>query len=318
MENPFLFQNWYPKFAEDSIKARIVNLPLNFLEYLLEDGIFLQNNNKAFLKFKNVESVSSDEDWPSPEENHQSQTNLFGELYDTINQIIDTNLDGKCFPKLNSLSPSDASWMNWSNTMECSNADQIVLLLKTSDIISDYLTKLLENSKLEDIYSRSDYPFILVLKKYYNVSVGSEFRCFVRNNMLIGISQRYPNKLYPHLNENESKYITQITNFFLKKIKPKFVIAINYVVDLYIDRNRPWIIDISPLLIDTKFCLFSWDELMNADLDDINKNGPFYRVVNEETSIVFSNKNFDGIPFEFKNKDTNVEEMIEFMKKYTK
>lgn len=38
----------------------------------------------------------------------------------------------------------------------------------------------------------------------------------------IGISQRYPNKMYPFLNENETKYISQISSFFTTKIAPKF------------------------------------------------------------------------------------------------
>jgi hypothetical protein len=210
-KNSFSFHYWYPLLENDCIKAKVFDLSLNFIEYLLADGIYLGDNNKAFLNFNNVESVdSSGEDWTVEDEHKmESQKSVsFPQLYDEINEIIGSRFDGKCFPKLNGFCPSDASWMNWSGSMECSNADQVVLLLKSSDIISNYLSLLLEKFKLEEIYSTIFQPFTLVLKKYYSISVGSEFRCIVKNGELIGISQRYPNKLYPFLNENESSYIS--------------------------------------------------------------------------------------------------------------
>jgi hypothetical protein len=317
-KKPFSFNYWYPILENDCIKAKLVPLPVNFIEYLLADGIFLGDNNKAFLNFSNVESVdSSGEDWPEegalPMESQKSVS--FPQLYEEINEIICSRFDGKCFPKLNGICPSDASWMNWSGTMECSNADQVVLLLKSSDIISNYLTSL-EKFKLEEIYSTIPQPFNLVLKKYYSISVGCEFRCIVKGGKLIGISQRYPNKLYPFLNENEDTYISQISTFFLNKIAPKFVEE-NFIFDLYIDKNRPWILDISPLNENLNLCLFTWDDILNMNATEISLNGPVYRVVNEESSIVFSNKSINGLPFELKNNDANnnIASIIEFMKK---
>jgi hypothetical protein len=316
-KKPFSFHYWYPILENDCIKAKLVPLPVNFIEYLLADGIFLGDNNKAFLNFSNVESVdSSGEDWPEEGVPIESQKSVsFLQLYDEINEIISSRFDGKCFPKLNGFCPSDASWMNWSGTMECSNADQVVLLLKSSDIISNYLTSL-EKFKLEEIYLTIPQPFNLVLKKYYNISVGCEFRCIVKEGKLIGISQRYPNKLYPFLNENKDKYIAQISTFFTTKIAPKFLEQ-NFIFDLYIDKNRPWILDISPLNENLNLCLFSWNDVLNMNAPEISLGGPVYRVINEESSIVFSNKSINGLPFELKNSDANnnIASIIEFMKK---
>jgi len=316
--NNFSFLQWYPILENDCIKAKAINLSSNFIEYLLTDGIFLENSNKAFLNFNNVESVdSSAEDWAGEDELQVPQKSAsFPELYNEINEIITSSFDGKCFPKLNGCCPSDASWMNWSGTMECSNADQVVLLLKSSDIISNYLSCLLEKLKLEELYLTNPRPFTLVLKKYYRISVGCEFRCIVKKGVLIGISQRHPNKLYPFLNENESQYISQISNFFESKIAPKFFVE-NFIFDLYIDKNRPWILDIAPLSENSNMCLFSWEDVSNIDVAEIIQNGPVYRVVNEESSLVFSNKSMNGFPFELKNNDgnNNIASIIEFMKK---
>lgn len=313
----FSFHHWYPILENDCIKAKFVDLSQNFVEYLLADGIFLADSNKAFLNFNNVEPVdSSEEDWSAEERVDAQKSVSFPELYEEINQIIGSSFNGKCFPKLNGFCPSDASWMNWSGSLECSNADQVVLLLKSSDIISNYLSSLLESFKLEEIYASFPQPFTLVLKKYYSISVGSEFRCIVKEGILIGISQRYPNKMYPFLNENEAKYISQISSFFTTKIAPKFVEK-NFIFDLYIDKNRPWILDVSPLNETSNLCLFSWDDITNIDQSDITSQGPLYRVVNEESTIVFSNKSMNGLPFELKNNDANnnIASIIEFMKK---
>jgi hypothetical protein len=59
-------------------------------------------------------------------------------------------------------------------------------MLKSSDIISDYLSSLLVNNTMEQIYTNMEHPFLLVLKKFYKISIGCEFRCIVKNKILIG------------------------------------------------------------------------------------------------------------------------------------
>jgi len=146
--------------------------------------------------------------------------------------------------------------------------------------------------------------------------VGSEFRCFVKNRVLIGISQRYPNKLYPHLLENEERYTKSITNLF-SRIIPKFPEE-NYIVDVFFDPNRAWILDFVPLNEEAKCCLFSWTELNELDLQEVLEEGPIYRVVTEESGIVFSDKSLHNLPYDMRNGLNNVSDIIEFMKKTNK
>lgn len=75
--------------------------------------------------------------------------------------------------------------------LHCSSPHDIYLLLKSSD----FLTHSLEPSRAyeavtdqDHIPAKEDLKVELVLRRYENVNPSREFRCFVRNDMLIGSS----------------------------------------------------------------------------------------------------------------------------------
>jgi hypothetical protein len=74
---------------------------------LLEEGIYVQNENKAFLNYQDVEAVDmfKEEEWPE-EKVHSTAGFTFPELYDSIDKIIAQQFTGKCFPKLNGKCPA--------------------------------------------------------------------------------------------------------------------------------------------------------------------------------------------------------------------
>lgn len=60
-----------------------------------------------------------------------------------------------------------------------------------------------------------------------------------------------------------------------------FILKLTIIVifDLYIDKNRPWILDVSPLNETSNLCLFSWDDITNIDQSDIASQGILFSLL---------------------------------------
>jgi D123 len=90
----------------------------------------------------------------------------------------------------------DAAWvLPSSSPLKCTTPAEVYLLLKSSDFISHDLSpetvfKHCESpsmvSSLEDPSVSADYELELVLRKWYPIDRGREFRCFVRQEILLG------------------------------------------------------------------------------------------------------------------------------------
>ena len=78
----------------------------------------------------------------------------------------------------------DAAWIN-SGSLSCSTVGDIYLLLKASDRINNNI-ELLANVN-NDIEIKSNIDYTLILKKWANLHPSMGFRCFVKENTLIGI-----------------------------------------------------------------------------------------------------------------------------------
>ena len=115
--------SWYPRFRSLTPKSRLISLPQPFLTYLRADGIVLPSNATA-----DDDSGYSDDEDPDPAEDWR-------DLHDQIEATI-TELGGKVLPKLNWSAPKDATWISPTNDMECRAANDIYLLLKSSDFVT--------------------------------------------------------------------------------------------------------------------------------------------------------------------------------------
>ena len=108
-----------------------------------------------------------------------------------------------------------------SSPLRCTCPADVYLLLKSSDFISHDLDPLTTFQHCEG--RAQAYELELVLRKWYPVDRGREFRCFVRQEVFLGmgydlstpqmtdssflgISQRDPN-YYPFLNERDAERI---------------------------------------------------------------------------------------------------------------
>ncbi|GAA5958037.1 hypothetical protein JCM8115_001109 [Rhodotorula mucilaginosa] len=107
------------------------------------------------------------------------------------------------------------------------------------------------------------FEFELVLKKWFDMPKSQEWRCFVRQDRLLGISQR-DTTLYEFLQPEQARTEIRdlIRRFWEESIRDHAPLH-NYVLDVYItrDRSRVFVIDFNPFGPRTDPLLFSYPEL---------------------------------------------------------
>lgn len=124
-----------------------------------------------------------------------------------MKEIIDS-FGGEVFPKLNWKSPKDAMWMTTSNSLKCHSPSDVMLLLKTSERLLDDLESIRTSKE------NSEMSISLGLREWRNVPSAGEFRCFVHNGELIGVSQRGVTEYFPSVVEDRKRIRQRIDNFF--------------------------------------------------------------------------------------------------------
>lgn len=91
------------------------------------------------------------------------------------------------------ISLQDASWiLPASSPLKCTSPSDVYLLLKSSDFISHDISEehVFDGCETETESQHSEMPpyeLELVLRKWYAVDRSRELRCFVRQNVLLGI-----------------------------------------------------------------------------------------------------------------------------------
>jgi D123 len=211
-------------------------------------------------------------------------------------------LGGKVHPKLNWSAPKDATWMATTNSMECTSANDIYLLLKSSDFVTHDLEQTFDGCVSED--EEMKVPYHLVLRKSIpSVVTSMEFRCFVKDREIVGICQRELNH-YEFLPSLIPLLQRLIGDFFEEKLRDKFPDP-NFVFDVYIpqpkEKARVWLIDINPWAPRTDPLLFSWMELLSnvvqngtdsaaADDEDVEDipHYPEFRIVKRDDPEAYS------------------------------
>ncbi|CAG8528509.1 4408_t:CDS:2 [Cetraspora pellucida] len=277
-----VFSSWYNTFRRVTLKSKIIKpLPEEFIEYLHADGIFLPEQN--YLERNIIEFSDDDEEYTGVGtdligEDDDQQLPSFPDLEQQIWQTIE-EFDGAVFPKLNWSSPRDAVWISATNTLKCNTPSDIFLLLKSSDFVAHDLDHAFEDCNYEEESLRRQRPdvFELVLRKWYDVAPSMEFRCFVRNEELVAISQRDVN-YYPFLVDVQEDLETKIIQFFNTNIRNKFFNR-DYVFDAYVTRNRErvWLIDFNPFGPMTDSLLFTWEDILTA------AGPPIFRIITSQS-----------------------------------
>uniref|UniRef100_UPI00358F3D21 translation initiation factor eIF2 assembly protein isoform X3 n=1 Tax=Myxine glutinosa TaxID=7769 RepID=UPI00358F3D21 len=250
------FSEWYPVFKKHTIKSIVLQIPPEVIDYLLDNGTLV-------LPIRN--------DCPSP---HEDETE---EWSDEESSDVATL--------------SDAQWIALNSTLCCHSLHDVLLLLKSSDLIAHDLTRpfLLCSDDSPD----PEIHYQLALRKWCELIPGGEFRCFVREKQLIAISQRDHTQCYRHVHALRAEIRASIHQFFIGLVQPRFPDD-DYVFDVYRDsQGRVWLIDFNPFGDVTDTLLFSWEELTDtARLPSSGGNGeadeqdlPVFRCVTEESYL---------------------------------
>ncbi|KAL4992876.1 cell division cycle protein [Aspergillus falconensis] len=255
------YDYWQPRYRALTPKSRIIPLTPSFVSYLHADGIVLPpestpptDDDDDFSDDPDAgEEIDPSKDWP--------------EIHAQIKSTI-AELDGKVTPKLNWSAPKDATWMAATNDLQCRTPNDIYLLLKSSDFITHDLEHPFDDCVPDTSYSPApissppEVQYNLVLRKYVNLNPSLEFRCFVRNRVLLCICQRDQN-YFDFLFDLRDILRSRIQSFFDGNLKDSFPDS-SFVFDVYIPapHQRVWLIDINPWAGRTDPLLFSWLEIL--------------------------------------------------------
>ncbi|KAJ6444768.1 cell cycle control protein [Purpureocillium lavendulum] len=282
------YDAWFPRYRSSCLKSRIIPLPQTVVAYLQEDGIVLADDDedegsdveeewqasRAFTAPPRAHDdgadESDDDDAEAPEPLPPNKR--FPETHRLIQETI-AELGGAVAPKLNWSSPKDAKWISpHQNTLKCTTPNDIYLLLKSSSFVSHDLTHAFDGCTAAPP-SRPLAP-VLVLRPFFNPHVALEFRCFVKHRALIGISQRDLN-YYAFLDRLRPHIWHKIRSFFREKLRLTFPDA-SFAFDVYIPESslaenklgNVRLMDINPWAPRTDSLLFSWQELLDAEVKD--------------------------------------------------
>lgn len=115
-------------------------------------------------------------------------------------------LGGKVVPKLNWSCPRDATWINPCNSLACTNADEVLLMLRSSDRVAHDVCHAFDACTADVAPSggdgrpstsggagqqgqqqqQSNVRYSLALRKWYDLRPERELRAFVRRQQLVG------------------------------------------------------------------------------------------------------------------------------------
>ncbi|XP_055970485.1 cell division cycle protein 123 homolog [Sorex fumeus] len=261
------FSAWYPLFRSLTIKSVILPLPQNVKDYLLDDGTLVVSGREEPATRTQPDSDDDDDDeaeeiqWSDDENTATLTAPEFPEFATKVQEAINS-LGGSVFPKLNWSAPRDAYWIAMNSSLKCRTLSDIFLLFKSSDFITRDFTQ-------PFVHCTDDSPdpgleYELVLRKWCELIPGAEFRCFVKENKLIGVSQRDYTQHYEHISKQKDEIIQGIQDFFQKHIQYKFLDE-DFVFDIYRDsRGKVWLIDFNPFGEVTDPLLFTWEELVSG------------------------------------------------------
>ncbi|XP_009465571.1 PREDICTED: cell division cycle protein 123 homolog [Nipponia nippon] len=300
----------------------ILPLPENVKEYLLDDGTLVVSGREDPPSHAQEGSDDAEEiQWSDDENTTTLKAPEFPEFTAKVQEAI-SSLGGSVFPKLNWSAPRDAYWIAMNSSLKCKALSDIFLLFKSSDFITRDLTQPFIHCTDDSPDPSLDYE--LVLRKWCELIPGAEFRCFVKENKLIGISQRDYTQYYDHISKQHEEICRSIQEFFQKHIQYKFLDE-DFVFDVYRDsRGKIWLIDFNPFGEVTDSLLFTWEELTSGknlkgdqgEGEATEQDYPVFRCTNSKVTVQPSPYLSYRLPKDFVDLSTgeDVHKLIDFLK----
>ena len=260
---------WYPRVAGRgaTLKSTLLPLPPGFAEYLLQDGVVLPPS------FREAVNATAEDSWSDRSETDSECDSEddgiaagalrpadFPELAQQLQAAIDASGRAGVFPRLTWSAPTDAAWIAADSTLSCRTPSQVLLLLKSSDKVSEDLSK-------------QDVQHCIMLRKYRSINAGLEFRCFVKDARIVAISQLRCNQCFSFLQDIRvrSSITESILLAYEQRIRPQM--PHNIILDMYVEQRsgntdtdscyRAWLTDVEAFHFDTDTLLFTWDEVLS-------------------------------------------------------
>uniref|UniRef100_A0A8C5W928 Translation initiation factor eIF2 assembly protein n=1 Tax=Leptobrachium leishanense TaxID=445787 RepID=A0A8C5W928_9ANUR len=315
------FSEWYSRFRKRTIRSVVIPLPENVKDYLLDDGTIVVSGREESATCTQADSSEEEVQWSDDENTATLTAPEFPEFAIKVQEAINS-LGGSVFPKLNWSSPRDAYWIALNSSLKCKTLSDIFLLFKSSDFVAHDFTQ-------PFIHCADDSPdpsikYELVLRKWCELIPGAEFRCFVKEKKLIGISQRDYTQYYEHVGKQETDLCKSIEHFFQEHIQYKFLDE-DFVFDIYKDsKGKIWLIDFNPFGEVTDSLLFTWDELMtgraptNTEVggEAVEQDSPVFRYTSSETTVQPSPYLSYRLPKDFVDLSTgeDAHKLLDFLK----
>ncbi|XP_063301525.1 translation initiation factor eIF2 assembly protein [Pelobates fuscus] len=317
------FSEWYPRFKKLTIRSIVIPLPENVKDYLLDDGTLVVSGREDTSTCPQTDLNSSEEElqWSDDENTATLTAPEFPEFSIKVQEAINS-LGGSVFPKLNWSSPRDAYWIAMNSSLKCKTLSDIFLLFKSSDFVTHDFTQ-------PFIHCTDDSPdpkvkYELVLRKWCELIPGAEFRCFVKENKLIGISQRDYTQYYEHICKQDTDIRRSIQHFFQGHIQYNFLDE-DFVFDIYKDsQGKIWLIDFNPFGEVTDSLLFTWEELMSGrtllaahgDGEAVEQDCPTFRYTSSEATVQPSPYLSYRLPKDFVDLSTgeDAHKLLDFLK----
>jgi len=262
------YDSWYARYRTSTLRSRIIPLTPAFLEYLREDGLWLPDDEPYEETPWSEQNSNKPEDPEWESETKPNDASRFQEVHEKINDTI-KELGGSVVPKLNWSTPKDALHMALSkNSMGCESANDVYLILKSSIFVTHDLEHAFDDCVDDPLHPLTidDIKYVLVLRPFFKINTAFEFRCFVKNRTIVGISQR-DIRHFDYSSDLLDELQGHIQDFFDEKLKAAFPHP-NFVFDVYLPEphDRVRLIDINPWAPRTDPLLFSWLELLTLKL----------------------------------------------------
>ncbi|KAH7906499.1 cytoplasmic protein [Hygrophoropsis aurantiaca] len=155
--------------------------------------------------------------------------------------------------------------------------------------------------------TKPEYELELVLRKWYPIDRGREFRCFVRDGVFIALSQRDTN-YYEYMSDPTTQDTIRGTarRFWEERVRERWEAGAgirDYTFDLFLTRDlaRAHVIDFNPYALRTDALLWTWEEL--AELAASAPTGadtrwPELRVVTSPTYSATPDYQHNMVPLE--------------------
>ncbi|OBA24177.1 D123-domain-containing protein [Metschnikowia bicuspidata var. bicuspidata NRRL YB-4993] len=315
--NECSYSSWSPHFASHIPEARILSdIPDAFLEYLNSDSIRLPP--ARYDDYVTANSDNEYSDWEDDIQESGASTAQaenpcagFADFDKKIQEVV-----GKwrhVMPKLNWSAPKDARWILINNSLQCTSNADIYLLLNASDHIAHDL----DGHIYDDCEDKDGGPRIkpeIVLKKWsrdWNPAL--EFRIFVKNRRILGVSQRDMNH-YQFLQELHPKLVDLLERFQTQVIRKSAFPLKDYIMDVYVPapHEKISIVDINPFARKWDSLLFTWHELLEKDNDGVFE----LRLITETNLGAMARKEHseNQVPIEVVDALMNTEAMVELAK----